>query len=156
MSTGAIRGARHSMMSRRNHQGKPVPALETVEETSMLGRVLAHAHRILTLDNELAQWLDTPLKAHCRVAAAGPGRLVLEADSPVWAQRLRFLLPDLGTHFGREVTIRIAPAELSTAPISASRTQVSREAAAALNDLAAVMDNDALKEVLQRIARHAD
>ena len=150
----AIRGAQPPIMSRPNHQGKPTPALETVGKSSALGRVLSHAQRILDLDEDLAGWLDAPLKAHCRVIAAAPGRLVLEVESPVWAQRLRFLLPDLGAHFRREVTMRVAPHPVMNTSARENRARLSHDTAAALNELATVTENPELSAVLRRLAEH--
>ncbi len=39
--------------------------------------------------------LSAPLKEHCQVATLRDGVLVLLADSPVWAARLRFEAPAL-------------------------------------------------------------
>lgn len=154
MSTLTAPRAQHSMMSRRNSQGKPVPVLETIHKTGALADVLAQAKHILELDQRLAEWLDEPAKAHCKVASTGPGHLVLEVDSPVWAQRLRFLLPDLSSHFGCNVSFRVTPGILTDRVAPTLRVSISRESAITLEQFAASTDNEALAEIVRRLARH--
>ncbi|MEL6710970.1 MAG: DUF721 domain-containing protein [Pseudomonadota bacterium] len=44
---------------------------------------------------QVQHWLPAPLSSHCHSAVLQQTRLVLAADSPVWANQLRYQTPDL-------------------------------------------------------------
>lgn len=55
-----------------------------------LAALTAHARLLADLDRRLRPFLDPALAAHCHVAAFRDGQLVLSADSPGFATRLRY------------------------------------------------------------------
>jgi hypothetical protein len=57
------------------------------------------AEQQLLLDQVRLQ-LPPDLAAHCQAAVRNPGRLAVYADSPAWASRLRYLVPELAERFG--------------------------------------------------------
>lgn len=88
-------------------------------------RLLARARLLVELDAQLQTLLAAPLQQHCRVLALREPVLVLAADSPVWAARLRFHAPQLVRQFSlprsmqlRSIRVRVRPPEVdaTTAP----------------------------------------
>jgi len=67
--------------------------------------------------------LPAALRAHCRLANVREGTVVMTADSPVWAARLKYLGPTLLEQLrrghgleGKELRVRIAPAAVPETP----------------------------------------
>ncbi len=52
-------------------------------------------HHLSDINQALQIALDKTLAKHCRIANFHQGRLVIETDSPAWATKLRFSIPDL-------------------------------------------------------------
>jgi hypothetical protein len=85
-------------------------------------RLLARARLLADLDAQLQTLLAPPLQQHCRVLALREPVLVLAADSPVWAARLRFHAPQLIRQISlprslrlRSIRVRVRPPEASGA-----------------------------------------
>lgn len=58
--------------------------------TAGLAALTAHTRLLVDMDRRLRPLLDPALAAHCRVAAFREGRLILSAESPSFATRLRY------------------------------------------------------------------
>ena len=54
---------------------------------------------ITALKSELAQFLDENTIKHCRVVNLRSSTLVIAVTSAIWANKLRFKLPDLLSNF---------------------------------------------------------
>jgi hypothetical protein len=87
------------------------------EPGSHLARLVSRAGRLAALDRDLRARLPRPLADHCQVANLRENSIILHADSPVWAARLRYqramlleALAALGLPQVREVAIRVRPA----------------------------------------------
>ena len=72
--------------------------------------------KIKTINNSLHQTIDPLLSQHCRVVNIRKTILVIAVDSPVWANKLRFQLPDLISHFRQNGFISLANIELIVQP----------------------------------------
>lgn len=70
----------------------PGPVLSEVEG---LAGLLTQARRAGQYDETVRRLIGEPLKQHCQVATLRGETLVILADSPVWAARLRFEAPAL-------------------------------------------------------------
>lgn len=83
-------------------------------------RLVTQARALMALDAQLQQQLPDALRTHCRLLAVNGTTLVLAADSPAWAARLRFhthqlvreLTPPGGVRL-RGIRIRVRPPEKS-------------------------------------------
>lgn len=83
-------------------------------------RLVTQARALMALDAQLQQLLPDALRPHCRLLAVNGTTLVLAADSPAWAARLRFhthqlvreLTPPGGVKL-RGIRIRVRPPEKS-------------------------------------------
>lgn len=60
-----------------------------------LQRLVKKAKCLSELNAILANYLDAGLCQHCTLANYAEGELTLLVDSPAWATRLRFILPNL-------------------------------------------------------------
>ena len=77
----------------------------------------------MALDKMLHELIPPPLNEHCRALNVAGTTLILAADSPVWAARLRFHTPQLVKQLSSEhpfdiraVRIRVRPADRPAPP----------------------------------------
>ena len=110
---------------------------------------------------QVQHWLPAPLSTHCHSAALQQNRLILAADSPVWASQLRYQAPDL-LHRLRTVHPSIATIRVCTRPLcspsdlvrSAGRVQRPRVCGQAqfIHDSAQHIEDPVLSVALQKLA----
>lgn len=80
----------------RNSTKLPLPIGSFLNsETGVLGNLIQQIELLKILNQNLTSFLDSPLNAHCTVANYANDIMVLHTDSPVWASRLRYILPQL-------------------------------------------------------------
>ena len=84
-------------------------------------RLVAQARVLMKLEAQLQQLLPARLRDHCRLLAVNGQTLVLAADSPVWAARLRFHTYQLVKQLSvprtvklRSIRIRVRPPDETT------------------------------------------
>lgn len=151
-----------------NRMKKPKPLRDVVankgNKTGSLPVILRNAHRLEQLDSILKRYLQTPLDNYIQLANYREGILILLAPSPVWASRLRHMLPQLRqdllhqSHFKdlRDVQVRIAPLQHDTDTRQPANHRLSPESAAILKQSADATQDAALKSALQRLAHSKD
>ena len=131
-------------------------------KTGALSPLLAHARQLATTDQQVIALLPAPLQPHCHVLSLQDGVLVLAADSPVWASRLRFHAPKLVKQLSgsktvtvRTVRVRVNPPEKSAT--SAVRRHPSKrqgpQRISALQEAAETVSDARLKSALLRLSR---
>ena len=127
-------------------------------------RLLARARELMALDKLLHQLVPAPLNEHCSPVTISDTTLILAADSPAWAARLRFLAPGLAKQLAascpadiRSVSVRVKPAD-SPSPKHKPKTgpTVTPAGAAALKQAAHSISDPALKSGLLRLASRLD
>ena len=114
----------------------------------------------MALDRLLHEFLPEPLKAHCRLLAIREDNLVLAADSPVWAARLRFLAPQLVKQFNSNQTVKLhtiqirvrPPERIVPTPRRQSMSRRSKNSTTALQQVAHTVSDPGLKTALLRLA----
>ncbi len=133
-------------------------------EKNNIHTLIGKVNKIAELDRVLKAELEPPLRDHCRVANIRNGKLIIQADSPVWGSKLRFELTSLLTTLRKQsrfaglagIDFFVAPitptaqienesVEKKHAPISANHRQL-------LLDTADKISDPKLKAVLQAIA----
>ncbi len=72
--------------------------------------------KIRTINNNLHQTINPLLSQHCRVVNIRKNTLVIAADSPAWANKLRFQIPDLISYFRQNGFISLANIDLIVQP----------------------------------------
>lgn len=129
---------------------------------SDLGKLNAAAKTIRFYDRLLDTVLDQPLRAHVAVANLRDGHLILQADSPVWASRLRLQLHEIRSVLDQRSTgPRLTGISLITRPNPSvgpvitprRRLPISDTTRNLLNAVADDIDNPGLRRALQRIAQ---
>lgn len=128
---------------------------------SDLGKLKETATLIRSYDRLLDSVLNQPLRSHVSVANVRDGQLVLLADSPVWASRVRPRLPEIRTAVNqRSPWPPLAGFRLITRPRSAAvpfraarREPISDSTRRLLDAVANDIDNPRLRRTLRRIAR---
>jgi len=131
-----------------------------VLERSEISRLLSRARALGELDALVHELIPSPLNAHCRVLAVRDDILVVAADSPVWAARLRYQssllvkqLSGISSVKLRTVQVRVRASEQSTdCRITPIRQPVSARNSMALKQAARSVTDAGLKAALLRLA----
>jgi len=72
--------------------------------------------KIKTINNSLHQSINPTLSQHCRVVNIRKSTLVLAVDSPIWANKLRFQIPELLSYFRQNGFISLANIDVIVQP----------------------------------------
>jgi len=72
--------------------------------------------KIRTINNSLHRQINPLLSQYCRVVNIRKSTLVLAVDSPVWANKLRFQLPELLSYFRSNGFISLANIDIIVQP----------------------------------------
>ena len=126
----------------------------------VLAGLLARSRELRKMDVLLAELLPAPLNAHCRILSIKNTILVLAADSPVWAARLRFQAPQLvqqlTQHLSgkrRTIQVRVRPPEtVLVPPPQKPGIRPGTQGIAALQQAARTVSDPELKTALLRLA----
>ena len=127
-----------------------------------VAELVTQARQLGHLSDIVQAMLEPSLADHCQLAHFDGSRMVLVADSPAWAARLRFSVNTLvsqlkqySNKFHRlskiEVTVRPQLPE-TPQPVVVERT-ISVEAAQYIEESAQGIENAELKQALQRLAQ---
>ena len=130
-----------------------------------VAQLVTHARQLGHLSSIVQAMLEPPLANHCQLAHFDGSRMVLIADTPAWASRLRFsintLLAQLKQYSNKfhalsQIEVQVKPVLPSMpAPIKKER-KLSAEAAHCLTESAEGIEDPALKQALQRLAKQKD
>ncbi len=111
---------------------------------------------------QVQQWLPAPLSIHCHNAAWQHTQLILAADSPVWADQLRYqaprLLQHLRTTYPSISTIRVYsrptlnPTDLLR-PAPPAQHRCTRKQAQVVSDSACYIKDQTLCTALKKLAQ---
>ncbi len=89
--------------------------------------LLDKVNKLHDLNIFVKQYLTSPLVDHCQVANLRQGKLVLAVDSPVWATKLRFYLPELLSTLRQQPRFAgLAGIEVCVAPETLKTTEPSK------------------------------
>lgn len=129
---------------------------------SDLAQIREHASDIARLQNKLSQKLEPPLNQHVIVANFDAKTLIIHTDSPIWAAKLRFKIPELLDivknlcEIPTISTIRIKVVIPKDAQEGSKLNiqPLSLENADYLQQLATTTDDAALADVMARLAKH--
>ena len=129
--------------------------------TGRLAGLLARSSDLRKMDTLLAELLPAPLNAHCHILSIRSSVLVMAADSPVWAARLRFNAPNLVKQLTQHLSakrytiqIRVRPPEIPPAPLRHTVNRPGKQGIAALQQVAQAVSDPELKSALLRLANH--
>jgi len=128
--------------------------------TGRLADLLARSCELRKMNTLLVELLPAPLNAHCRILSVRNTILVLAAESPVWAARLRFHAPQLTKQLAQnlsakryKIQVRVRPPETAL-PLQSHNPVIrpGRQGTAALQQAAQTVSDPELKTALQRLA----
>ncbi len=141
-------------------QNKPV-TIGKILGKSQVSRLLAGAGVLEKLAAIIHELLPSPVKEHCRVLSVRGETLVLAADSPVWAARLRFYSPELVKQLDNIQTVKLRTVQVRVRPVDKPPAAVRRLGkpglsagnSLALEQTAHGVTDPGLKAALLRLAR---
>jgi hypothetical protein len=124
-------------------------------------QLLSRARELMALDKRLHKLIPVPLNEHCSTLTVSGTTLILAADSPVWAARLRFHASGLVKQLAdyprldiRAVRVRVKPlVRLSPPGKRHTMPALTSRGAALLIQTAQSVSDPALKTGLLRLAR---
>ncbi|MFV1972366.1 MAG: DUF721 domain-containing protein [Thiohalobacterales bacterium] len=137
--------------------------INTLLGKSGMARLLSRARALRKLDAELHELIPPPLNDHCHTLSVRDGTLVLAADSPVWAARLRFQSSQLVKQLSSAQTVNLRtvrvcvrpPESRRTARASRKQSPVSRKHSHTLKQAAREVTDPGLRAALLKLAsRH--
>lgn len=139
----------------------PRRAAELLDGAAALGGLAAAARRAARLEQALKRALPADLRPHLRGAQLRDATLVILADGPAWATRLRFLEPELKAALDprtrrdvRRVQVRVQlPDPLDRPPPAPAARRISAAASAALDAASARVKDPKLAASLSRLSR---
>ncbi|MCP4041693.1 MAG: DUF721 domain-containing protein [Gammaproteobacteria bacterium] len=116
------------------------------------------------VNRSLQIYLEPALRGHCIVANIRKETLVLQADSPAWASRLRFLGPsilqNLSRNFGWENVSRtkviVRPPDYTSSQSRSRQPRISPRTAELLHQVGEDIDDDDLREAFLRLAHRGE
>ncbi len=126
-----------------------------------LQQLLAHAERLQKATRALHAQLPSPLGQHCKVANIKGELVVLHADSPAWAAKLRFhvagILQQLKKQPGlsalQAIRIKVSPCSDPQSSSVMARPMLSEQASVVLRSAAEASSDPVLKALLLRLAQ---
>lgn len=145
-----------------HRHASPYRPLAACAADGPLASLLARAREGQRYAAEVRSRLPAPAADHV-VGAAFEGRtLTVLADSPAWASRLRYLVPDLlrrwpaagGLPAPAALQVRIAAVPSPRADPPRRRPEIGPRAAEFLLELAESTPDPALRSIFRRLARH--
>jgi hypothetical protein len=130
-------------------------------DRSEASRLLSRARVLGELDALVHELIPAPLNGHCRVLAMRDDTLVVAADSPVWAVRLRYQTSQLVKQLASvssvkprtiQVRVRASEPQLSGSRFAQVRQTLSRRNSMVLQQAACSVSDAGLKAALLRLA----
>jgi hypothetical protein len=132
-----------------------------------LTTLLAKVKALAALEQHVMRYIDPAMHAYCQVANYNAGRLIMLAANGSIATQLRFQTHDLLQQFKQEAALRyIKEIHCIVRPFAAvvslqqtnkqlrSMQPLSPETAAMLQNIAQSIEDDNLREVMEKIAKH--
>ncbi|MEJ2141728.1 MAG: DUF721 domain-containing protein [Gammaproteobacteria bacterium] len=106
--------------------------------------------------------LDSSLADHCHLAYFDGSRMVIVADSPAWANRLRFSMDTLLSqlrqysnkfHALSKIEVTVRPQLHEPPQVEVVERVISVKSAQYIEECAETIEDPALKQALQRLAK---
>jgi hypothetical protein len=126
-----------------------------------VAELVTHARQLGHLSSIVQAMLEPSVANHCQLAHFDGVRMVLIADTPAWASRLRYsistLLAQLKQYSNKfhaltRIDVQVKPALPESPPPVTAQRRLSAEAARCLAESAEVIEDPNLKQALLRLA----
>jgi len=143
--------------------GRPIRISRIIHDTSTLRRLLKQSRSVQRLEQRLQGFLPAPLRDHCLLASIDGDNATLQASSPVWSSRLRYLTPDIlrflrgpcGQEQLRSLRIRVAIPAHARLVSHPPRQRISALAARYLRSAAQSSEDAGIRTALLKLSRHS-
>ncbi len=139
---------------------RPLPLHRYLDSSPALAQLARQAIQAQQLLERVRTCLSADLALHLSAARARGNILVLYADSPAWASRIRYITPRIRAELAeyREIRIRIDPMETPVSkPVgNQARRVLKNETAAMINAVASMVADPELCQALKLLASHHD
>lgn len=130
-----------------------------VTRFGLLKQLKDQTDRLTALDDRLKGHVEAPLSKHMTLATIRDNCLVIQADSPTWAARLRYKTPEILASLADDgifpavhsIRIRSMTADQPPSPPSA-RPYMSPDSAAELKAQASSIEDEGLRTAILRLA----
>lgn len=144
---------------------KKTPHIKSIiRKNSSFNLLINHSKQLIQINEIVRHTLTQPLQSHCKVANYRENILYLHVDSPAWATRLRFALPELtealkkNRDFSGLTQIQIhqvksQPSARQNETKTPKRERLSKDTAEQLNCLADSVTDQKLASALRRLAQ---
>jgi hypothetical protein len=139
--------------------------LETFVSSGVFTQIRQHHDWLQALHTAWQQHAGLPLASHTRPVSYRAGRLLVHADSSIWADRVRQqhqrLMQALRQHSLldglMQVSVRVAPREGAPQPVTRQGgARLSTASATLINTAATSIDDPDLRAALQRLGSRAE
>lgn len=126
-----------------------------------VAELVTHARQLGHLSDIIQAMLEPSLADHCHLAHFDGSRMVIVADSPAWATRLRFSVDTLVSqlqqysnkfHRLSKIEVAVRPQLPDLPQVNVVERTISVEAAQYIEESADSVEDPDLKQALQRLA----
>jgi hypothetical protein len=139
------------------------PLSKIVSSTKPLSRLITQLSTQKALLNQIRPLLPSPLDTQLKAVFLHQGNLTLFVSSPVWASRLRYLLPQLQKQLNKRdillnkvrVSILLNESTNPAKTIKSDPPMLSQSAAQQIRETAKTITDPSLRAALERLSRHA-
>jgi hypothetical protein len=129
---------------------------------SSIEKLIAKVNRLCLLNQRLYESLDPALHKHCQTADMEGETLTLVADTPAWAARIRYSVPDLieklqkepEFHELKKITCIIQPENHPKIIKKQPLPSLSNNTIALINETAKNIDDPTLQKALLKLCSH--
>jgi len=133
-------------------------------ETGVLGNLMQHVDFLQGLEQKLAAFLGPAVNIHCRIANYANDTLVLHADTPSWASRIRYNTPQILLYLQNEcnlaalktIRIKVMPASAQIVKTPDKQLKLGPHTANLIRDSALSVTDETLKSLLLKISKYTE
>ena len=133
------------------------------KQSGALQHSLEHSLRLKQLDYGIKALLPAELASHCRIANLRKNRVVMQADSTVWATRLRYQTPEILKQLQqyralqgiRSIEVTVVPASKPRARPKRQPRPISKQNAHMIESASETLSDPELAAALRRLARNS-
>lgn len=132
-------------------------------DSGILHNLIQQVTLLKYIDQKLGSFLGKPLCDHCTIANFANETLLLHADTPAWASRLRYNTPQImlfmqnecGLESLRTIRVKVTPATFPSIQLPGKRWKLDQHTADMIYRTASTMTDETLKHTLLRISKHS-
>jgi len=142
-------------------KARPITELLASQSSDRFLQAIQRGKKLQQLSRWVQNMLAQELRNHCQVLNLRGNTLILGTDATVWATRLRYQVPTLLYALQQhetlkqlsDIQIRVQPGDMAPSPPSKRRPSLSADSAYCLQQCADTIDDKALSQALQRLAK---